>query len=430
MWLRFGKEDALRRAASAGDEKRLAKLLRSGAAPDPKRLGRTSALQLACEEGHLGCVAALVAAGADVNRAGGGRPLLAAAARGHGEVVELLLAHKADPAAAWCSPRAPRAHRARGRRRRAAQEGTTPLHAAARFGHLAVLLALAPRLDAAAAARSPDAEGRTPLALACSLAEGGEGVAEHLVRLGADPAAADAAGNTPLHAAAVSGNIALARLLLATEAGAASQAAANGRGRTALHTAALCGRAALVELLAARQAGDLGARDADGSTALHLAVKCVMCDAGAQAGMVRALLAAGADPAAVDEAGHAPAHYASVPAVREALAGVAGAEPPAAGVAPAAPEAAALATSACGAAPAPAAAQAGKADKRPAGVRGGLRVGRRVAGECVLREPRLLCLDDGELQGRWEGLCGRVGWADDALDLVLADPAALLRGEL
>ncbi|WIA40140.1 hypothetical protein OEZ86_013539 [Tetradesmus obliquus] len=58
-----------------------------------------------------------------------------------------------------------------------------------------------------------------------------------------------------------------------------------------------------------------------------------------------------------------------------------------------------------------------------------LSVQRGVASECVLREPLLLCVDDDELQQGWLQLCGRVGgWAPDAVDVVLADPAALLRG--
>jgi hypothetical protein len=57
-----------------------------------------------------------------------------------------------------------------------------------------------------------------------------------------------------------------------------------------------------------------------------------------------------------------------------------------------------------------------------------LGVARGVAAECVLREPRLLCVGEEELSGRWEQLVGRFsGWAPDALDVVMADPAALMR---
>lgn len=57
-----------------------------------------------------------------------------------------------------------------------------------------------------------------------------------------------------------------------------------------------------------------------------------------------------------------------------------------------------------------------------------LGVARGVAAECVLREPRLLCVGEEELTGRWEQLVGRFsGWAPDALDVVMADPAALMR---
>jgi hypothetical protein len=56
-----------------------------------------------------------------------------------------------------------------------------------------------------------------------------------------------------------------------------------------------------------------------------------------------------------------------------------------------------------------------------------LGVQRGVATECVLREPLLLCVDDEVLQEKWQQLCERVGWAPDAVDVALADPAALIR---
>lgn len=59
-----------------------------------------------------------------------------------------------------------------------------------------------------------------------------------------------------------------------------------------------------------------------------------------------------------------------------------------------------------------------------------LGVARGVASECVLREPRVLCVGEEELQGRWEKLVCRFGWAPDALDVVMADPAALMRDSL
>ena len=59
-----------------------------------------------------------------------------------------------------------------------------------------------------------------------------------------------------------------------------------------------------------------------------------------------------------------------------------------------------------------------------------LGVARAVAAECVLREPRVLCVEEGELQGRWEKLVGRFGWAPDALDVVMADPGSLMRDSM
>jgi hypothetical protein len=46
-----------------------------------------------------------------------------------------------------------------------------------------------------------------------------------------------------------------------------------------------------------------------------------------------------------------------------------------------------------------------------------------------VREPLLLCVDEGLLAARWGAVVSRLGWAADAQDVVLADPAALLRDD-
>lgn len=214
-----------------------------------------SALQLAAKAGRLDCARALLAAGADVNRvraaavaAGaaaaqqqqlaslGGRadthiccagmqasedssPLLQAAAFGHVDMARLLLEHKADPAATWvrtplarsrvpaaaCSSSAhaafqlhcPSTHPLADWLPRVAgcgpaQAGNSALHMAARFGRMEVLRLLAPLLELPAAVAAVNADGKSPLMLACSQQGGGDDVVAWLLEAGADPAAADA----------------------------------------------------------------------------------------------------------------------------------------------------------------------------------------------------------------------------------------------
>jgi hypothetical protein len=82
--------------------------------------------------------------------------------------------------------------------------------------------------------------------------------ARRLLVLGADPNAADADGNTPLHAAAVSGHIDVVRVLLSTASpltavagpcGAADAFRKNAAGQTAAEAAEACGKTDTAELI-------------------------------------------------------------------------------------------------------------------------------------------------------------------------------------
>lgn len=139
-------------------------------------------------------------------------------------------------------------------------------------------------------------QGRTPIQAA---AEGGHAdTVRLLLDLGADVNAAPSpgGGRTALQAAALGGHAALVELLLARGADADAPAARVG-GLTALQAAALAGEAAVVEILLRHGGGgaDVDAPGAvgqshPGGTALHAAA------AGGHLGIVRRLLAAGADP--------------------------------------------------------------------------------------------------------------------------------------
>ncbi|RMG95704.1 MAG: hypothetical protein D6705_12990 [Deltaproteobacteria bacterium] len=220
-----GREDVLAAAAEGGLVWLVDAALRAGAPPDAGTASGTPALLAAARRGHGDVVARLRRAGAEVAAqellvaaaAGGlvdevrrlieagtrpdasgctGRTALAeAAAAGHGDVVDALLVHDADP-------------------NRVTGEGFAPLHLAAMGGHASVAARL---IEAGARLDEPcEPEGRT--ALAWAAAEGHLAVVDLLLGRGADPNAADREGHTPLHLAAEAGAASVVRRLLAAGA--------------------------------------------------------------------------------------------------------------------------------------------------------------------------------------------------------------------
>lgn len=122
------------------------------------------------------------------------RPLYRASVLGRAAIVDLLLAHKADPAALT-------------------KRGSSPLQAAGLNGHLAVammLIAYKAPLDAA------DEDGDTALHLAVRNKH--LKLVKELLRNGANPSLANKMGRTPLHEAAGLGMLELTQALV--EAGA------------------------------------------------------------------------------------------------------------------------------------------------------------------------------------------------------------------
>ncbi|MEI7036770.1 ankyrin repeat domain-containing protein [Fulvimonas yonginensis] len=311
---------ALLAATRAGDIERALVLLEAGAdpnaAPAPGERDQRPVLTLAALLPDTRLLRALIAKGADVNRASGGVTALLAATRdswhGRAEAVMTLLANGASPLATD-------------------GEGNTPLHGAALSGEPIVAAML---LDAAAPVNALNKAGVSPLAAACRAANWP--LAKFLLEHGAKPAppegepalvaAAGIADDDPsgiklllkhrapvnatdlhhrsaLMAAAAEGHEQIARTLLAAGA---DPNLADRNGTTALMEAARSGASGLVQALAEAHADAL-ARDSHGRDALTLACQSPRADAET----VRALLALGAEPTRVGSDGRSPLDHAA-----------------------------------------------------------------------------------------------------------------------
>jgi ankyrin repeat protein len=296
---------ALLAATRDGDIERALALVEAGAdpatAPAPGERDQRPVLTLAALLPDTRLLRALIAKGADVNRASGGLTPLLAATRdswhGRAEAVMTLLANGASPLVTDA-------------------EGNTPLHGAVLSGEPIVAAML---LDAAAPVNALNAAGVSPLAAACRAANWP--LAKFLLEHGAKPAPADgepalvaAAGiadddaegvklllkhraavnavdanrRSALMAAATEGHEQIARAL---RAAGADVALVDAHGSTALMEAARSGASGIVQLLAEARP-DARVRDHHGRDALTLACQSPH----AHADTVRALLALGADP--------------------------------------------------------------------------------------------------------------------------------------
>eukprot|EP00439_Symbiodinium_sp_Y106_P063715 s74_g9.t3 len=141
------------------------------------------------------------------------------------------------------------------------EDGTSPLHLAAKSGELEVVLLL----DAGAPLEAQDYTGAT--ALHWAAANGCSEVTSVLLARGASPAASDRSGAQPLHDAAWSGHSDAAKALLRWGA---STDATDDRGRTPLHCAALLSQVDIVEQLL-ESGAPASRKDQEGKPALELA---------------------------------------------------------------------------------------------------------------------------------------------------------------
>lgn len=311
---------ALLAAARGGDIARALALVEAGAdpgtAPAPGDRDQRPVLMLAALLPDMRLLRALIAKGADVNRASSGLTPLLAATRdswhGRAEAVMTLLTNGANPLAVDA-------------------DGNTPLHGAVLSGEPNVAAML---LDAGAAIDALNKQGETPLSIACRAANwplvrfllergakttptqgepalvAAAGIADDdvtgvklLLKHRAAVNAVDARQRSALMIAAAEGHVQIARTLCAAGA---DVNLADRHGCTALMEAARSGAAGVMELLTEAQA-DAGARDQHGRDALTLACQSPR----AQVETVRALLALGADPKAPGSDGRSALDHAA-----------------------------------------------------------------------------------------------------------------------
>ncbi|MFD0738754.1 ankyrin repeat domain-containing protein [Lysobacter koreensis] len=310
-------EAAVYAAARAGRVEQALELIDAGAdvhAPPPAAdRDQRSLPVLAAVLPDLRLLRALIARGVDLNAAHAGMTPLLAATRdswhGRPDAVMTLLANGADP-------------------RAADSEGNTALHHAAHSSDPGVAALLR---DAAAELETLNAEGLSPLGVAC--AAGNWRLAKFLLERGAKPepaggqpvllaaaggeeddpagvqlllklkAKVDARGadqRSALHEAALAGHVEITQVLLAAGADAAG---ADAHGRTPLLEAARGGHAGVLERLLEHLprggAAEAQARDAQGRNALALACAADQ----ATPALVQRLLELGVDPEQHDSEG-------------------------------------------------------------------------------------------------------------------------------
>ncbi|MDZ8118715.1 ankyrin repeat domain-containing protein [Pontiella agarivorans] len=180
-------------------------------------------------------------------------------------------------------------------------EGNTPLLLAVRerCERSCALL-----LDHGASPNRAGEHAQTPLFLAVS---SGLDVFDLLLCHGADPEAEDAAGDTPLHAAARNNHTAAVQLLLQSGI---DPAKLSLQGWSPLHLAVLCGSTEVVELLL-REGVDVNLANTRKQTPLNCAVYS------GNAVLVKLLLESGADISSADQRGNTVLHEALLHENRE-----------------------------------------------------------------------------------------------------------------
>ena len=279
-------------AAEAGDTQRLISALRyvrNINFVDEQKTGegregesKATALHKAAARGHKDIVQLLLSQGAsmEIYDSGGKTPLHHAVQYGDTSVVELLLSKGAPIEAVSFI-----------------HGYDTPLHHAARYGHTSTVELL---LKKGALIEARNRNGHTPLHEAAF--NGCTSPAEALLINGASPEARDNYKNTLLHFAALSGQISTVELVLTK--GAAVQAT-NQYNATPLHCAARRGYTSIAQLLL-KKGASIDAVDSANFTPLHDAAR------EGHTSTVELLLSAGASIRARDRDNQTPLDLATV----------------------------------------------------------------------------------------------------------------------
>ena len=245
---------------------------------------RETILIQACEKGYTASVQALIDAKADLNQGDkdGVTPLFIACKNGNIEIIKALIAGGSDGNKADVN-------KAR------TTDGTTPLHVACDSGNIEIVKALIAGGSDVNKARRTD--GATPLHFACKKS-GNIEIFQALIVAGAKLDQVKKDGATPLHVACDSGNIEILQALI--EGGSDVNKALTKDGATPLHVACESGNIEIVQALIDKEA-DVNKVKKDGATPLYLACQNPKGEASTYLGqtrkinIVKALIKRGAD---------------------------------------------------------------------------------------------------------------------------------------
>ncbi|CAL7947712.1 unnamed protein product [Xylocopa violacea] len=233
-------------AAAGGHIEAVTELLQQGADPNARRLTGTTALFFAAQGGYMNIASLLLEHGAIVDSCSidGGTPLFVACQCGHLDVVEGLIERGANPNAYM-------------------KDGATALFIAAQNGHVRILEVLLEHGTKTDAART---DGATPLWIGAQM--GHDHVVRRLLKAGAKVDATRHDGATPLFKAAHKGHTAVVGELLKYR----PSLGILPNGESALHAAALTGQMTVARQLVGAGADPLLVNQ-EGVTPLQLAIR-------------------------------------------------------------------------------------------------------------------------------------------------------------
>jgi ankyrin repeat protein len=211
-------------ASQNGHAEAIKALIAGGADVNKARNNGATPVYIATKNGHAEAIIALIAGGADVNKAmeDGATPVYIAAQNGHAEAIKALIEKGADV-------------------NKARNNGATPLMIASQIGHAEAIIAL---IEGKADVNLVDSQGATPLMIASQ--NGHAEAIKALIEGKADVNLVDSQGATPLMIASQNGH---AEAIKALIAGGADVNKARNNGATPLMIASQNGHEGIVKML-------------------------------------------------------------------------------------------------------------------------------------------------------------------------------------